>query len=384
MRIALVGDYPEDPNKINTGPQAVFVYLVDELRRCSDFELHVVTAHKSPAEEHTLHCDGFTVTYLQYPQLPVELYYPIMRRSIHRVLFRIRPDLIHGQSALLHGCIALGAGFPTVLSAHNVHGTEAQFETSKINQLRFHLHHSLMRRYFVAKVRHIVSINTYIRKSYEGVVNAKFYDIPNPVDNAFFNLDQDLEMPNNILFVGQLRTRKRPDLALEALAKARQKVPDLTLYFAGEATEPALKSQMDQYITNTNLGENIQFMGHLSEIKLHEAYQRASIVLLTSDLETSPMSIQQAMAAGKAVVATAVGGVPYLIDHGRTGLVIERGNSAHLAQALVYLAQNPGLKKCLGQDARRYALSHFLGETVSRQTHAMYHEINNTHLDVEN
>ena len=187
MRIALVGDYPEDFNKIINGPQAVFAYLVNALRRLPDLELHVITAHKSPTDVRTFQRDGVAFYYLRYPRLPAEITYPLMRRSIHQVLHRIRPDLVHGQSTLRHGCIALGAGFPTVLVAHNVHGTEARFAMSKIDRLRFRLQDELLSRYFVANIRHLVCINKYIRKSYEGVVNATFYDIPNPIDDAFFS-----------------------------------------------------------------------------------------------------------------------------------------------------------------------------------------------------
>lgn len=377
MRVALVGDYPKDPNRIMNGPQAVFAYLVNALRLCPDLELNVVTAHKSPTDLCTFQRDGVAFHYLGYPRLPSELSYPIMRRSIHRVLRRIKPDLVHGQSTLRHGCIALGAGFPTVLVAHNVHGTEARFAPRTINRLRFRLHDALMRRYFVANVRHLVSINKYVRESYEGVVNATFYDIPNPIADAFFSLDPNRETLNLVLFVGLLRARKRPDLAVEAFAIARQEVPDLALHFAGAAIEPALKAKMDQYIADHNLSGSVRFLGHLTESLLLEAYQRASIVLLTSDLETSPMAIQQAMAAGKAVVATAAGGVPFLIDDGRTGLVVERNNPEQIAQALVRLIENPGLRKQIGRKARSVALSRFRGEVVAQKIHAMYEEILN-------
>ncbi len=67
---------------------------------------------------------------------------------------------------------------------------------------------------------------------------ANFYSIDNPVADAFFKLPPDEAVPGRVLFVGLLRERKRPDRALEALALARQDVPELHLQFAGAAIEP--------------------------------------------------------------------------------------------------------------------------------------------------
>jgi glycosyltransferase involved in cell wall biosynthesis len=232
-----------------------------------------------------------------------------------------------------------------------------------------------MSRYFTSQVRHIVSISPYIRQHYEPRVDAGFYDIDNPIDDAFFELAPGREVSNRVLFVGYLRTLKRPDLALEALALARQEEPGLHLWFAGAAVEPHLVNQLHEFVASNQLEDQVRFLGHLSEPKLLEVYQEASVLLLTSELETSPMVVEQAMAAGKPVVATAVGGVPYLVDHGRTGFLVEPNEPRQVAQALVTLARDPDLRHRMGQAARQEALARFKAESVAAKMHAMYQEI---------
>lgn len=375
MRIALVGKYPIDQNNVRGGPQAVFTYLLQGLERYPDLDLHVITARKSITSPYTVQRNGIEFHYLPYPDRTTFLAVPTLQRSIGRVLSQIQPDLVHGQSNNIMGCLALSAGYPTVLTAHSVHGSEIKFSSKWMNRLNLRVQHALMRKYFVSHVRHIVSISPYIRHHYEPSVDATFHEIDNPVADEFFELDPSYEIPNRILFVGYLNQRKRPDLALKAFHLARKQVPELNLYFAGAAIDSRLTHQLHDFVAENRLGDCVQFLGHLSEADVLEAYQQMSILLLTSELETSPMVIEQAMAAGKAVVATAVGGVPFLVDHGRTGLLIEPNEPDQLARALVTLAQDPELRRRMGQAARQEALDRFKADVVADNTYAMYQEI---------
>jgi starch synthase len=87
------------------------------------------------------------------------------------------------------------------------------------------------------------------------------------------------------------------------------------------------------------------------------------------------MAIEQAMAAGKPVVATAVGGVPFLVDQGRTGILAESNEAEELAQALVTLARDPELRRRMRGASRFEALDRFKTDAVAARTHAMYQEI---------
>jgi glycosyltransferase involved in cell wall biosynthesis len=152
-------------------------------------------------------------------------------------------------------------------------------------------------------------------------------------------------------------------------------VPDLYLQFAGAIVEPALETKMRGLIAQKALSENVEFLGHLSEAQLLEVYEQTSILLLTSEIETSPMAVTQAMAAGKAVVAKAVGGVPFLIDDGRTGLLVEPNNPQQIADAIVRLAQDHDLRQRVGQAARQEALERFEAKAVAEKTYMVYQSI---------
>lgn len=377
MRIALVGRYPVDPNQIKGGPQAVFSYLIQGLERIPGLELYVVTPHKSISSSYFIERNSVSYYYIAYPDRPILVGFPGLRQSVHQVLDQIKPDLVHGQSNNILGCIALDAGYPTVLTVHSVHGSEIQFVGNWANRVNLSMQHAVMHKYFVTHARHIVSISPYILQHYEPKVQANFYEIDNPIADDFFELDSGYENPNQILFMGYLFKRKRPDLALEAFHLAREQVPELKIQFAGKAIDRQLTNYLYDYVAKHQLGDSVEFLGHLSETRVLEAFQQMSVLLLTSDLETSPMVVEQAMASGKPVVATAVGGVPYLVDHGRTGFLSSPNDPTQLAQALVTLAQDPDLRLRMGEAARLEAIKRFQTDAVAGDIHAMYLDILN-------
>ena len=136
-----------------------------------------------------------------------------------------------------------------------------------------------------------------------------------------------------------------------------------------------MKSSLISFVAGNDLGGNVTFLGQLPEAQLLDAYQQMSILLLTSELETSPMAVEQAMAAGKPVVATAAGGVPFLVDNGRTGFVVELNKPEQIAQALVTLARDSKLRRRMGQAARDEALSRFKSDMAARKMYDMYRAI---------
>lgn len=84
------------------------------------------------------------------------------------------------------------------------------------------------------------------------------------------------------------------------------------------------------------------------------------------------MVIAEVMAAGRPVVATRVGGVPYLVDHERTGLLTRVGDTDALAQAICQLLEDGARRDRMGQEARRQAEARFRARAVAQRTRQVY------------
>jgi len=375
MRVALVGHYPFETGKISGGPQAVSVYLLEGLKQIEGLELHLISAHKQLSQATRFEREKVTFHFLPHPRCPFELAYPVLRRTIRQILRSLAPDLVHTLSGDMYGSACIGTGYPTVATVHSIPGSEVRFAPNRLTRLRLALHEQLAHRVFLPNIRHIICISEYIRNGLAGGTSATLYPIENPVADSFFALPTHQSVGGRILFVGYLHRRKRPDLALKALALARTQAQQLHLHLAGQSVDPALMTALNNFIGQNNLAAHVSFLGHLPEGRLLEAYQQASILLLTSEMETSPMAIEQAMAAGKAVVATAVGGVPYLVENGRTGLTVPPDCPELLAAALVKLDKEPAVCSQLGQAGRAEARIRFQASAVAQKTYQVYRQI---------
>ena len=376
IRVALVGEYPMDENRIVGGPQSVFVNLVEGLKEHRELELHVVSCRKEISETVRIAKDRVFHSFLPHPHLPMELAYPLLKRRIKKEIRRIGPDLVHAQQFLpVFGPICLDSGLPTVATAHNVPGTEPRFAPNLFRGLRLDLHEKWNGRKFLPGIRHVISISEYVRQGMAGRTKAKFHPVDNPVCEPFFTVPGHSSPPHRLLFVGMFKPIKRPDMAIRVLARARKRVPDLTLLMAGSSPYPRYQAGLAKWISGHDLQDAVTMPGQLDERRLLQEYRDAGILVLTSNLETAPMCVLQAMAAARPVVATAVGGVPYIIEDGKNGILVDPGDEEGLAEAVVRLLRDEAHYHAISHGARETARNRFRNNVVARKMMDVYTQV---------
>ncbi len=146
---------------------------------------------------------------------------------------------------------------------------------------------------------------------------------------------------------------------LDAFAIVHRARPDAVLALIGDGPlRPVLAAQ----VAALGLGQAVQFTGAASDMP--PVYRDLDIFVLCSVAEGTSISILEAMASGRAIVATAVGGTPMLLDHGRAGMLVPPGNPAALADALLELLADPGQRTALGRAARERAEAVFSQRTM--------------------
>ena len=104
-------------------------------------------------------------------------------------------------------------------------------------------------------------------------------------------------------------------------------------------------------------------------------YMSSSILLAPSYREGLPPSVMEALALKRPVVASNVGGIPELIDDGVNGFLVEPGNIDKFVEKILYLKENPGLLKKMGENARRKILENFTEEKVVNRILKVYKEL---------
>lgn len=180
---------------------------------------------------------------------------------------------------------------------------------------------------------------------------------------------RDESRPVTCAFVGRLVAIKQVDLLLRACARVFAVHPRALLLVAGDGES---RAELEALTARLGLGDRVRFLGWQTD--LAALYAGIDIVALSSINEGTPVAVIEAMAAGRAVLSTAVGGVPDLIDDGRTGRLVPAGDEAALAAALGELIENADLRRRLGIAARSDVLARFGDERLVREMDRLYRD----------
>jgi len=195
--------------------------------------------------------------------------------------------------------------------------------------------------------------------------------IPNGVDPPWFQLRDDRSDLSALLCVGRVERVKGYHVLLEALARVRT---PFALRVIGGQYDPTYMRELKAVEAARGLRGRIEWLGEVPRARLEAEMERAAVFLLPSIEESMPIALLEAMAAGKAVLASRVGGVPWIFDSGPCGVLVPPGDPAALAAALDSVLSDPGGAVRMGRDARRRAAA-FSWPEVARQTADLYREL---------
>lgn len=177
--------------------------------------------------------------------------------------------------------------------------------------------------------------------------------VPNALDTAVFGVASDRATAGDhgeivkLLFVGAMGKLKGEKDLIDALGLLKDESLSLKVSMLGYGAE-SLKQVFDE----KGIGSMVNFLGAVTLSERIAFYKEADIFVLPTYAEAMPISVIEAMAAGLAVVTTAVGGIPEIIDDGSEGLLVPEGKVPILAQKISFLAKNRAIRLAMGKKAR--------------------------------
>jgi len=372
LRVALVALYPAPGAKSPGGVRAVVQNLVRGLQVYEDLQIHVIHCHSDISVNTTVEDGNVQVHYLAMPRRRVVPNSLTGIGRVERLLRQIQPHVVNTHAAH-YTLAALRAGYPTIFTIHGVMHREAEVYKSTLFDRTRLLLERWLDGYAVRKVPHIVAISPYILQEYQGRTTACFHRIDNPLPEEFFALP-NLEEGGRLFYAGTIDERKNVLDLLRALAIVRQRMPDVHLHIAGRATSSAYYRKVQDFVAAEGLESNVQFLGLLDSLPLRQEYAHCAAVVLASRQETAPMAVIEAMAAGKPVVATRVGGVPDLVQNGQSGLIVSVGDVEGLAQHILELLTDRDLRESMGRRGRQLA-SRFGLQAIVAQYRQLYYQV---------
>jgi glycosyltransferase involved in cell wall biosynthesis len=170
----------------------------------------------------------------------------------------------------------------------------------------------------------------------------------------------------------QLFPRKGIRFLLEAAAQLKPRFPDLKVVLAGDGFE---RPELAHLAADLGIGADVTFLGWVPNADLPPYYRAAAVSVIPSLEEGFGIPAAEAMGCEVAVVASDAGGLPEVVEHGVTGLVVPRGDSTALAQAIGALLTDPERRRAMGLAGRERALRLFDWDRSAEQFEQLYREV---------
>jgi glycosyltransferase involved in cell wall biosynthesis len=182
-----------------------------------------------------------------------------------------------------------------------------------------------------------------------------------------------------VVFLGRLEIRKGTFDLLHAIPQVVAAFPQVRFTFIGKDREHCPgKRTHSQYLRDEFPAEvraRIDLLGELPQEGVDRWLQAADVLVAPSLYESFGLVFLEALRWGTPVVGTRAGAIPEIIDHGQTGLLVPPEAPGELAQAIVALLRDAGLRRALGEAGRRRVETHYTVERMARQVGDLYQDV---------
>ncbi len=347
------------------------------------YVVQVLTGHSEPGEgdlwQEALDL-GIAVRRIPALQRRIDLSGDVLALwQLYRYLRAYPFDIVHthiSKAGMLGRMAAHWAGVPQVL--HTYHGVPLEWAGSGLAARLFRLCERRVSRSTSALVAVSQALKNDLLQM--GIGKAKrMHVIYNGVHTAMLAEGigaQVVSASPLLLCIGSLTQEKGLAVLLKALPELRVHFPNLGLCLVGDGP---LKEDLQRLVRELNLDTCVHFVGIVDDVRPWLA--ACAVLVMPSLSEGMPLAVVEAMAMGRPVIASSVGGLPEVVVEGETGLLVEPGDSHRLAQQIGSLLQKPSELRRMGANGRQRAMRHFTLERAISQLQDLYEELLQTRED---
>lgn len=275
--------------------------------------------------------------------------------EFHRAVRRERPDIVHihssfGPSFYRKMPFILWSARMGIPIINHIHGAEFDTFYEKASARKQKLVRNIYN-----KCNQLIVLSEEWKERMKQIVPEEKIEIIENYCKIPETIIWEKKNPTQVLFLGELGQRKGCYDIPDILEQAIRKVPPLSLIMAGDGE----MNQVKQAFEEKHLLERVIFPGWVRGEQKEQLLRESAIFLFPSYHEGMPMAVLEAMSYGLGIVTTEVGGIPRLIQDGKTGFCKKAGDVNALAEALECLLTKENVRKDMGLAARRIAEEHY-------------------------
>jgi glycosyltransferase involved in cell wall biosynthesis len=301
-------------------------------------------------------------------------YFFIDSFKLKKQVNEFKPDIIHFEAgdAFLLTQLLISKRIPYLLTIHGIAIAEGKVERSLHKKLSSYFNGFLDKLLFP---KNIIHLSNYSKKIYTNKKIDNQVIIPNALSEHFYNLKLKSTSENKLIFIGVLNDNKNLLMLLEALKLLNNKNMRFNLDVLGDFKDLNYKTTIEAFISQNQLQNQIKFHGWVKQNDTLKLIEAADILVLASKQESLPMVIAESMAAGKAIVASNIGGVSEMVKPNINGFLFEPNHITGLSDCLEQLYNNNNTIQQFSVASNKIASTMFHCNEIAKQTISFYQKI---------
>ena len=387
MRIIQIGSYPLSPDCIHGGVESSVYGLVKALmnERVNEVKEHVVDVFDMPriGMQDGVERDG-NLTIHRYSNPGAHNKDAVQRLTeICRDIVALNPDICH-----IHGTGAFSKqmyfalreqGQKVIVTVHGLLHEEkkqALFRKPSLKHLYQYIIQTRDERTLLNAVPRVIVDTAYVEeklRAYHLRYMPEIHIIPQGIDEAYFDIHCNPES-NVILSVGAMAPRKGHVYTIEMFNRLRDKGIVAKLRMIGSLADMAYYKLLQQKITESPYKSDISIEVNLPREQLLQAYASAKLFVLHSREESQGIVFAEAMATGLPVVATKIGGIPYVVAEGKSGLLCPFADVEAMTEMTAQLLSNEQQWQSFSAAAREMAKD-YAWSTIAEKIERLYFSV---------
>ena len=377
--------------RLNMGGPALHVaYLTEGLRKLG-YETTLVAGSLARGEDSMAFvADAHGVEIVHIDELGREispLRDLVATIRLARLIRKERPQILHTHTAKAGtvgrvAALLAGSRRPPIV-VHTFHGHVLRGYFGPFRSLLFRL----LERWLASRTTALIAVSPQVRDDLVGLGVApreRFVVIRLGIElgervsgeqNGRAESRRYLGIPDDrfaVGWIGRMTAVKRTDDVLVAFKRLRDSGVDAMLCMVGDGPD---RVQLERRAHDLGIMRHVLFLGYQEEVA--SFYAAFDTLVLPSSNEGTPVSAIEALAAGRPVVATRVGGVPDVVRDGEDGFLVETGETNELAERLERLARDPELRERMGRQGRERVLPRYAVERLVEDIDELYRSLLN-------
>lgn len=346
------------------GAEKVLVSLLNELSKRDDLDIYLVSleGHGILTTEISgrIHLKEFNF-HLFGPRFLGRLN-PDFRLGLLRYMLEVKPDIIHGHLVRAEDVAKLLGAItktPVIITSHDTlirPGVKTKF----------------LNRYVTKAVAVSEIVAEHLRVDY-GFEDKKIEIIPNTIETKLFEKGKKKFNINKpvFLYIGRLLESKGIEDAIRGLARLKDEYPKMEFLIYGKEVFESYKKHLDR-IVRDNHWDFVKFMGRTNNVP--SALQKGDIFILPSQTEGFAISVLEAAAASKPIIATKTGAIDLLVKQNKSGIFVDWNAPDQIYRASKKILDND-LVESYGEESHKIAKSSFDIREVERKYYELYLKI---------